>query len=185
MEEIMKPCVAVLALLLSSPLVAAGQSPPVAVGARIRVTAPASALEKRVMTVTDVRGDSIVVDVGGSSHTLWLSDLTKLEVSSGTRTNAARGAGFGLLMGVVAGAVIGLATYQECVPEGFMDCFMEGPGFSAVGGALVGGAAGAVIGGVVGSRQRSDRWSSVALPVRAVVAPTRSGGVSVILSRAF
>lgn len=66
----MKAGFAVLALLLCSPLVAAGQSPPVAVGARIRVTAPASALEEHVLTVTDVRGDSFVVDVGGSQHTL-------------------------------------------------------------------------------------------------------------------
>ena len=181
----MKASFAVLALALSLPLVAAGQSAPVAVGARIRVTAPASGLEKHVMTVTDVRGDSIVVDAGGSSHTLWLSDLTALEVSSGTRTHAARGAGFGLGVGIMAGAVIGLATYEECVPQGIMGCFMDSPEIQAMGGALVGGAAGAVIGAVVGSRQRTDRWSSVALPVRAVIAPTRSGGVSVMLSRAF
>jgi hypothetical protein len=185
MEGIMKSGLAVLALALCVSHVADGQSSRFAAGARVRVTAPGSALDKHVTTILDERGDSIVVDVQGRSQTLWLADLTALEVSTGKRTHAKRHAVSGFMLGALTGVVIGLATYEECVPRGFLTCLMSGPEYSAVGGLILGGAAGAVIGGAVGSRHSDDRWSSVRLPVRTVVAPTRSGGVSVRMSRAF
>ncbi|HUG13877.1 MAG TPA: hypothetical protein VMM78_02570 [Thermomicrobiales bacterium] len=185
MEGIMKSGLAVLALSLSVSLVAEGQSPRFAVGARVRVTAPGAALDKHVTTIIDERGDSIVVDIRGRSQTLWLADLTALEVGTGKQTHAKRYGVSGFLLGALTGVVIGLATYEECVPQGWFGCFMDGPEYSAVGGLILGGAAGAVIGGAVGSLHSEDVWSSIRLPVRTVVAPTRSGGVSVRMSRAF
>lgn len=54
-----------------------------------------------------------------------------------------KGLGIGLLSGIAVGAVIGLASYKDPGPEAWFDL---GPGFSALGGAMIGG----VVGGLVG-----------------------------------
>ncbi len=43
-------------------------------------------MKRHVTTVTDVRGDSIVVAGAAGSRTIALTDVTALDVSTGTRT---------------------------------------------------------------------------------------------------
>lgn len=182
----MRSRLAVLALALTFPLVAGGQSP-LSVGARVRVTAPDAALEQYVTTIQDVRGDSIVVDIGGRSRTLGLANVTSLEVSTGTRRQTLRGVGFGLGIGAMVGAVAGALTYEECVPQTLFDCLMatESSSEAAVMGGILGGIVGAATGAIVGALRRTERWSSIELPVRVAIAPLGSGGVRVMMSRAF
>jgi hypothetical protein len=61
-----------------------------------------------------------------------------------------RRAGFWTLIGVGAGAVIGLVTYKgnNTVASGGLNL---GAGVSAIWGALLGGLSGVIIGGIVGS----------------------------------
>ena len=183
----MKTELVALALAVLIPAVAIGQSASVAAGTRVRVTAPGNNLDKHVTTVVDVRGDSIVVNVRNNSLVVGLVDLTGLEVSIGKQTQVWRSAGYGLALGVVAGALVGALTYEECESDQFLGCMMA-PGSaseSAAGGGILFGVLGFVGGSVVGFVNRTDRWVSVALPVRASIAPARSDGVSVMLSRAF
>jgi hypothetical protein len=183
----MKSGLSILALAMFFPLAAEGQAPGVAVGTRVRVTAPTSDLERHVTTIMDVRDDSIVVGVRGSSRTIGLADVTALEASTGRRRQVLRDALLGLGIGVVAGAAIGAITYEECVPQTFFDCMMafESATESAAFGGILFGAAGLLTGAVVGVFDRKDSWAPVDLPVRAAIVPTRSGGVSVMLSRTF
>lgn len=177
----------ILAAAVLIPVVATGQSAPVAAGTRVRVTAPGNNLDKQVTTVMDVRGDSIVVNVRNRSLVVGLADVTQLEVSTGKRTQFWRSAGYGLGLGVAAGALVGALTYEECVSDQFLGCMMapESASESAAWGGILLGTLGFVGGSVVGLIRRTDRWASVTLPVRASIATARSGGVSVMLSRPF
>lgn len=183
----MKSGLGILALAMFFPLAAEGQAPGVAVGTRVRVTAPTSDLERHVTTIMDVRGDSIVVGVRGSSRIIGLADVTALDASTGRRRQVLRNAGLGLGIGVIAGAVIGAATHEECEYRGLGSCIMapESATESAALGGILFGIAGLATGAVVGVLHRADRWAPVDLPVRAAIGPTRSGGVSVMVSRAF
>ena len=183
----MKTGLAILAVAVLIPVVATGQSSPVTAGTRVRLTAPGKDLDKHVTTIVDVRGDSIVVGVRDSSLAIGLAEVTELEVSTGKRTQFWRGAGFGLGIGVVTGLVVGAVTHEECVPDGFLSCMMapESASESAAIGGLALGAVGLVAGAVIGALKRTDRWASVNLPVSASIAPARSGGVSVMISRSF
>ncbi len=53
--------------------------------------------------------------------------------------------GIGFLLGGVVGAVIGYASYEECVPQGWFSCI--GPDFGPEVGGLGGLMVGAIIGG--------------------------------------
>ena len=183
----MKYILAVLAVALYLPVVADGQTPTVAPGARIRVTAPSRDLERHVTTVLEVRDDSVVVGASGNSRALELASITALDISAGTRRQTAKGAMLGLAIGVVTGALIGAASYEECVPESFLDCFGASGSReeeATLGAALFGGA-GLVIGAIVGTLNRTDRWTAVNIPVQLAVAPTRAGGLGVALQRSF
>ena len=182
----MKISLVVLALALSFPLVAEGQSQ-LSAGARVRVTAPSADLERYVTTIQQVRGDWIVVDDHGTSRTLALANVTSMEIRTGTRRQTLRGAAFGLGIGALTGAVAGSLTFEECVPQSLFDCLMatESSSEAAGMGGIIGGVVGAAAGAIVGSFRRTDRWSSIELPVSVAITPMRSGGVRVMMSRAF
>lgn len=183
----MRSDLAILVLAMLCPALAHTQAPAILEGARVRVTAPSGSLVKHVTTVVDVRGDSIVLGIAGSSQTVGFADVTALDVSTGKRTRVLRDAGLGLGAGVIIGAVAGALTFEECVPDTFLGCLLapESRADAAAMGGFVLGVVGLVAGAVVGIFDRTDRWESVDLPVRAVVAPTRSAGISVMLSHAF
>jgi hypothetical protein len=54
------------------------------------------------------------------------------------------------LSGTATGALVGLATYRKPEPGGGWD-FDFGPGFSAVGGGLLGLVAGSLVGTIIGA----------------------------------
>ena len=64
----------------------------------------------------------------------------------------------GALLGTSVGYGIGYATWEPCIPDPdeFMDCFLDGPGWRAAGGALIGFPVGLVAGLVLWELWR--RW---------------------------
>lgn len=175
-----------IALAVMLPFSAGAQSEPLAVGARVRVTAPNDNVKASVGTIAEVRNDSIIVVNNGRSRAVARANVTRLEVSTGRRSMFLRDAGLGLGIGVVAGYVMGYATYKECNPEALFDCMFEPETrgqASALGGAI-GGVLGLAAGAVVGAFHRADRWQPVSVPARVSVRPG-ARGITVSMSRSF
>ncbi|HUR91133.1 MAG TPA: hypothetical protein VMY38_00520 [Gemmatimonadaceae bacterium] len=174
----MKAAWSVLALGLFFPVTGQAQSA-LAAGARVRITSPRNDLQKHVTTVTEVRGDSIVVAGQAGVRAVALSDVTAIEVSTGRRNRIVRDGLIGLGAGFAGGFLLGALTYEG--PD-----FLVGSSMEA--GALLGtffGVVGLITGGVVGAFDHADRWQPVQGALKASIGPTRSGGVSLALSRAF
>jgi hypothetical protein len=144
------------AALLSLAVGLPAQAPTPVPGARVRVQTEARRQQIGMLTMMDV--DSIIVrDLRGApAHTFYAIDVRRLDVSAGrsSLTGAARGAGFGLLIGVAAGAVAGSTSTGGTEPDDFMTAM----------GVLIGAGAGTVIGTIVGSVMGAERWKTVAWP---------------------
>jgi hypothetical protein len=150
------------AVVLATPVIGLSQVSqpevtPVDVGSRVRIAAPVFGLEKQVGTVVSLTRDTLVLRRGANTafQPVATSEITALEVFSGTRTRKAKGAIWGLLIGAGTGAILGYTTYQEpkCGDELFGCGIMFGPdskgstaAFSAVAGGLVGALAGTLFG---------------------------------------
>jgi hypothetical protein len=102
--------------------------------------------------------------------------VTELSVSRGRRpagTRALRGAGVGLVIGGVGGAVIGFASGDDS--GGFISFTAEEKALMA--GTLM-GAAGAVVGTVVGLLSRDEQWEAV--PLNSIRGgPSVDGGMTI------
>lgn len=102
---------------------------------------------------------------GGTVSTRALAEVGRVDVSEGR--SAARGAlrngAIGFLLGGVAGALLGAATYTEEDDDGdFFGCIIIcSRGQAAAAGGFTAGAAGLIIGGIVGIRNGSERWRTV------------------------
>ncbi len=128
-------------------------------GSRVRVTAPSLAAKPIVgwidavgpttMTLV-VRGDSVAVV---PLHAVDRLELSVKRWSRGSRVKHA--AGIGAILGVVAGAFVGLIASGDCSGE---FCFRE---FQIMGYAMLGGLALGAVGAVVGASQPTDQWRAV------------------------
>lgn len=173
--------IAVLVWLVAA--TAEAQAPAVTAGSRVRITSGVHDYDRKVATVHDLRGDSLVLVVRSKPVTVALSDVDQIQVSVGQRRTVLRGMLAGGLIGAVGGAVIGAATYKPC--EGFcMFASNSAGGEAAIAGAAL-GAVGVVIGGIVGAINTTDRWAPATLPGSISVAPSPAGGVAVSLRRTF
>jgi hypothetical protein len=156
----------ILALLLGTALDLAAQAPPIDLvpGRRIRVHRRAEttlvgelvSLGPDSLTLTTAAADTVAVSRAA---------ITGLDLSTGTKSNAGKGALNGLIFGGLGGALIGVLASGSDDGE-FLD---YGPGAWAASGALMFGALGAGVGALIGSGQRADRWESVPLPTVAIV----------------
>jgi hypothetical protein len=126
-------------------------------GSRVRIAAPVFGPGRQVGTVASLTRDTLVLRQGVSTalQPVATSEITALEISSGTHTRKAKGALWGLLVGAGSGAILGYALYREprCRKEGFACVDLFGPdskatnaAFSAVGGGLLGTLAGTLFG---------------------------------------
>lgn len=175
----MKTAWSVLAIGLILPMAAQAQAQSAPAGARVRITSPRNDLQKHVTTVTEVRGDTIVVAAQGGVRAVALRDVTSMDVSSGRRNRVVRNGLIGLGTGAAGGFLLGVLTFDE---PGFL---VAGP---AEAGAMLGtlfGLVGLITGGVVGAFDHTDRWQPVKGTFRASISPTRSGGARLALSRTF
>jgi hypothetical protein len=168
----------------------------IAVGARVRVTAipfstrglGTTSRDPVVGILIQASGDSLVLRRARDSTRIVvpMSAVQKVEVSEGMRPAKLRGAGYGFVIGVAAGALFGAAIYREppkrqCTPQEWFCGVQLGPsgaGFAAGAGAVLGGVLGAVTGVVVGAKG-VERWAPVDLNslVRLSVLPSGQGGV--------
>ena len=134
---------------------------PPAAGARARILSPVFGGQKQVGTVESVTGDTLRFRPEGlSSVSLKPSDITMIEVSTGTHTAKAKWAAIGFLAGAAAGAGIGSATYKPCKDSfaciGDIGGRSGSIGLGAIFGALFGGAAGTLWG-----TRRLETWVPV------------------------
>jgi hypothetical protein len=139
--------------------------------ARLRIATPELGKSTAIGTLLAVRGDTMLMRLEDSADTtaLAMSDLTKLEVSTGHRRPIARGLGIGLLAGAAIGVVVGAASGDD--REGFISLSAEEK--AAVGAVFFGGVGG-VAGGIIGATRRVERWQRVSL---ATARPTIGPGL--------
>ena len=126
-------------------------------GSRVRIAAPVFGPKKQVGTVVSLSRDTLILRQGANTafHPVATSEITAIEISSGTHTRKAKGALWGLLIGAGSGAILGYTLYKEprCRNEGFACLDIFGPdskatnaALSAVGGGLLGTLAGTLFG---------------------------------------
>lgn len=150
------------AVVLMTPVAGMSQLPQpdviqVEPGSRVRIVAPVFGPGRQIGTVVSLTRDTLVLRQGVNTafRPVATSEITALEISSGTHTRKAKGALLGLLVGAGGGAVLGYTLYREprCRKEAFACVDIFGPGskganaaLSAVGGGLLGALAGTLFG---------------------------------------
>ena len=174
----MRPVASIIVLTVMLPLFTEAQGQSVVTGTRVRVTAPNFGLDKHVTTVTELRGDSVVVGVKGQPRAIALSDVSALEVSAGKRMRVLPYALLGLGVGAIGGYAIGYAAYDG---GSYLSNSPDDEG-KWVGAML--GVVGLFTGAVAGVFHRGDNWVSATPPARATVGITRTGA-SIGFTRAF
>lgn len=164
------------ALLLAPRLLSAQGTPPLEPNARIRVSLPDRELYAATAILLEHHGDSLTIYLVKNRQTIRVrtSELSMLQVGKGRRTNAAAGAGIGLLLGAAAGGLIAASSADDsCTPAANdpagVSCLGQGPhtGAALVGGTITGGLLGLLLGAVIGKGVTSDKWESVPLRVSA------------------
>jgi hypothetical protein len=158
------------AVVLMTPAVGAAQmfQPDVMrvdTGSRVRIAAPVFGPKNQVGTVVSLTRDTLVFRQGPSTslQSVATSQITALEVSSGTHTNKSKGALWGLLVGAGGGAILGYTTYKapKCEPDTFFGCVvLIGPnsrGSNAALAAVAGGVFGVLAGTLFGLHE-TETW---------------------------
>ena len=142
----------VAVLAVAQPLKA--QEPSIEPGTRVRIKASSIFPQPIVGTLESVH-DSILVFRSGQTAPLEirLSQIERLEVSQGKKSNAGTGALVGGLIGTAVGVVVGLI-----IKEG-ADVQADLP---VITGAI-GAGGGVLIGTLAGASDQSDRWVEVPL----------------------
>ena len=159
-------------------IVATGPSPGpgvLNVGTRVRASAPAISAAPLVGTVTKLSSDAIELAVAGRDAPILLprTSLSRLEVRTGH--SRGKGAKRGLMIGALAGAVVGGVG---CRDSGDWDSWMCAAILGGMGGAL-----GAGVGGVVGA---GDHWTPVLIDrVELGIGPTPGVGLGLTMRLGF
>lgn len=175
---------AVACLLAALASEASGQSETLTTGTRIRVTSPIHNLDQHVVTVGEIRGDSVVVNDRTGPHTIALANVTALDVSRGTRNRVARDGLIGLGVGAATGIALMAAADDGCDDAQFCIVPVSESQFAAAG-ALVLGAAGFLAGAVIGTFDRTEIWEPQNHGLKAALRSSRSQGVALSISRSF
>jgi hypothetical protein len=164
-----------IALVLWSASAYPSESPVVAVGSRVRVSAPEAGPEPLVGSVVGLEPSAVLVR-GASRDApvrIPVGPTTTIEVSGGTRSKAGRGAALGAALGALPGLLMTFGDYNTDTEHS--------PGAVAA----VGAAAGAAVGAAVGWALKSEQWLPAELPrVTAGIVPLR-GGVGFSLRMAW
>jgi hypothetical protein len=129
-------------------------------GARVRITVRLPKHERWTGSFVSLANDTVTIrdsDSTGVLVTVAAPQITRFEVSRGNRGSGMRGAGFGLLVGVAVGAVVGYAGYSGD------DYLVSSAGESAGAGAALFGFIGAGVGAVVGALTPSEHWRDLPL----------------------
>jgi hypothetical protein len=170
----MTRCLGGIALVLWSASAFPSEPKAVVIGSRVRASGPEVATQPLIGTVVGLEHHAVLVRAGGSGPPVRvpLGPTTTIEVSSGRRSKAGRGALLGAAVGVLPGLLMTVGDYNTD-PD-------HSPGTVTV----VGAAAGAAVGAAVGWAIKSEQWLPAELPqVSAGIAPLRGGvGLSVCVA---
>ena len=181
--------VAVLAVAPFS-AVTAQEPPPVKVGDRVRVTAPNLGINKRTGVLQVVGDDTLVVD----TMRLALASMTRLEVSRGWKRHTGKAVRYGLVLGFVAGGLLGEHTNEPPPPCEGKFCSTFDPDLPntldrvarTLIGAGIGAGIGAAAGALVGFAIKTEQWEEAPLDqLRVSFAPQRDGRFALGLSVRF
>ena len=147
----------------------AQDSRPVEPGARLRVTRTTGA-EPVVGNLASWEGEQLILEVGGRRLTLAAGSITKLEASSGQKSNALLGLGIGAVVGAIGGVVY--CKNAVCDQEAKAAAIFSLPG--------------ALIGVLMGAAIKTEKWEEVPLDqFRVSFVPQRDGRFAIGLSVAF
>ena len=154
------------------------QSIPVQAGDRVRIEA--GRVSGR-FSVVDVSTDTLLLQEGAAPQIrvplASIQQIARRDKRTGWQ-GALHGAGLGLLIGGVAGAITGFASGDD--PETQWFAFTAEEKALAVGVVL--GVGGAVLGGVIGAAAPGERWVRVPLPAAPRVSHSSSNGVLIAYS---
>jgi hypothetical protein len=170
------------AALLAAPAASAqpADETPVVVGSTVRLEAGSLGRSIRGMVV-DIDERSLVVAHQGRPVRVRRDDIARLDVSTGRRGQARKGALVGAAVG--AGLFAGVPREEYC--SDYYDDGERCPGRAEMIG--TGALGGALWGALIGHFVKTERWSPVTADrARIAVAPSRGkGGLGVTLSVAW
>jgi hypothetical protein len=131
---------------------------PLVPGARVRVHQESGSL---IGTLVSLDSAGLVIATDKSDTvTAPRPSITGVEVSTGTKSQAGKGALIGLGVGAAAGIIVGLVASSSDNGD-FVD---YGAGTYAVGFGLTGAVIGTGVGALIGSGNRTDKWVPAVLP---------------------
>lgn len=108
------------------------------------------------ISLRELEGDSVAIECSNVALTKWIQVDSIAQLRKINKSRFWRGAGIGILVGTAAGALIGLATYEEPTPSPHKWNFDFGPEWNAMGGGIVGGLTGFALGGFIGAALGKD-----------------------------
>ena len=125
--------------------------------------------QMRTGTVNEIRGDTLLftADYQSTQTLVPTTSLTGLEVRRRNGSHVVKGAGLGLLAGVVAGGAIGAISAHSAAKAGDDLAYLDVPI-----GAVLGGGIGIVVGAVVGATSARERWERLKLPITIGLLPS-------------
>ncbi len=176
---------AVVPLLIPLAALSAQEPPPIEAGSRIRVTAPTVGADKLVGMCVEVDATRLRIQAGERvpPRAISLTDVTRLEVSQGRKSNALKGLLIGGLVGTPIGAAVGGVVGS--IAHGLDEAHASMAAYVATG-ALVFGAAGGLVGLGIGALSSSERWKEVPLDrLRVSFVARRDGRFALGVSVAF
>jgi len=131
-------------------------------GDKVRIFAPDVYTSAIKGTIYYINTTDVILESGVYRYTIPLNSIERLDVSLGRKKRTGRGALIGLSSGALLGALISLATYEECNSDEFMGClFHFNKGESALLGATAGGFVGLIVGTVSGYSIKTDKWERI------------------------
>ena len=161
-----------LAVALPLPATAQEAAAPAALGRRVRAWTSSSDRPALGTLVADDGPDIVIAGGDGTLVTVSKRSLTRLQVSTGTRSRAGRGAFAGGAIGLGLGLMFSVIGCELGCDNSAL----------SVGAATVGGT---LMGAVIGGRVRSDTWSPVPLSDPVGATTTRFPGPRVALTIRF
>jgi hypothetical protein len=149
--------------LCSPPATAAMQAEtPLHVGGKVRYKLDAPRADWQQGELTGVDTDTLhLVDGDGGGRAVPTLQIGALEVSSGRRSNAGRGAMMGGIVGTALGLGLGISASSQKCPS---LCYVPDGAQEVVAATALFGAVGAGIGALIGVTSRRDRWVEVPRP---------------------
>jgi len=153
----------IVLLVIGTATAGAQGAPRITAGLRVRITHTDAAEPSPIIgTVLRSDADSLVLRVAVNERSVAVAypQLSGLALSRGMKSRTAKGAGIGLLLGAVGGAILGSTSN----PDG--GCCMSGGGVMSpltALGAGVFGVVGLVVGSVIGAHHPIERWESLPL----------------------